>query len=374
MSRTTFASDAPEQVLRQVADAIEMGDYQADALDLAERTLGIHRQTMDRAQVRAAWKRAWARPRRAATQRVVEDCINFVLRRDHVGRLTVDLRFQQLPENLRHPDVKDGVMTVKDPKRTRGAIYLRSYMEVTPPELLVRSVHVAAGYRKTLGLTTCYPFPLCWDVTDGSGTARKVLGAMGGQVVCSDLTAHFGCITLDVRNIGEAERHKLPFFRRYRTGDQKAAVPSGTDDLSTNKPHMVFVDPPSRGTPSHQEVYGDGAIMEHEMGLDLAELDRETWTNVVGWVVVVALLDHISEGGVVALTVREGRREREHVSPEEGVTEDVLGVIREGVPDLEVLDDVRVVYDRVHTCQQTSLGASRLPMRHLVLAVKGETS
>ncbi len=373
MPRTTF-SDAPEQVVRQVADAIYMPDYQADALDLAERTLGIHRQTMDRAQVRARWKTAWARPRRAATQAVVEDCVNHVLRNDHIGRLVVDKRFQQLPEELRHPDVNNGVITVTDPKRTRGAIYLRSYLEVTPPELVVRSVHVASGYRQKLGMRTCYPFPLVWDVTAGAGTTRRVVGAMGGQTVCSDVTPMFDFIKLDVRDIGEATQHKLPLLRRTLSQEAKHRPHLDAEGLSVNKPHMVFVDPPSRGTPSHQEVYGDGAIMEHEMGLDLAELDRDAWVNVVGWVVVVALLDHISEGGVVALTVREGRREREHISPEEGVTEDVLGVIREGVPDLEVLDDVRVVYDRVHTCQQTSLGASRLPMRHLVLARKDEPS
>ena len=112
--------------------------------------------------------------------------------------------------------------------------------------------------------------------------------------------------------------------------------------------------------------------MAHEVGRDLAELDRDTWVEVVGGVATLALL-HVGPGSVVSLLVREGRREREQVFPEDGVAERVLTSIRERIPEVVVLDDLRVVYDPAHVCNQRSLGASRLPMRHLVLA-KGTTS
>jgi hypothetical protein len=46
----------------------------------------------------------------------------------------------------------------------------------------------------------------------------------------------------------------------------------------------------------------------------------------------------------------------------------VLGFVRERVPDVVVLDDLRVLYDPACTCNQRTLGMSRLPMRHVVLA------
>jgi hypothetical protein len=365
-----FTSDIPEAVVDYVAEAIIMGDFQRDALDLAERRLGIDRQRMDRGIVRARWLSRWSRSERSKTLAVVEAAVNDVLRNDHLGRLAVDRRIEELPEALRHPEVQGGVLTVKDAKRTVGSVYLRSFLEVSPPEIVVRTVHVAAAHRSTLGLKATYPFPLAWDVTSGSGTVRRVLGALRGSVVSSDLTPQFNDLKLDARHMGEARHHREPFVRR---APDQVLPDLDADTLSINKPHILFLDPPSRGTPTHQELYGGGPPAAQDDGLDLAELDRTTWASVVGGMVVLAL-HHVARAGVVSLLVREGRREREQVYAEEGLAEEVIGFVRECVPDLVVLDDVRVVYDPVRVCQQTSLGASRLPMRHLVLARKGTAS
>lgn len=82
---------------------------------------------------------------------------------------------------------------------------------------------------------------------------------------------------------------------------------------------------------------------------------------------------HPGRAGGSPKGIREGRREREKVFPEEGIPDEVLGFVRERVPGVVVLDDLQIVYDPVHVCNQRSLGASRLPMRHLVLA-RGTTS
>jgi hypothetical protein len=137
--------------------------------------------------------------------------------------------------------------------------------------------------------------------------------------------------------------------------------------VSINKPHIIYFDPPSLGFPTHQELYGGGPPAQQEQGLDLAELGREAWGTVVGGIVVLAL-GYVAQGGVVSLLIREGRRERERVFPETGVAEDVLRFVRERVPELVVLDDIKVVHHPAHTCNQVSLGPARLPMRHLVLA------
>ena len=370
---SVFTSDAPEAVVEYVQAAIGMPDYRRDALDLAERRLGIDRAKMDRALVRARWTARWARAERSKTLSIVEDAVNEILRRDHLGRLVVDRRFAELPQDLRHPDVREGVLTVKDARTAVGAVHIRAFLECTPPEIVVRTAYVAAEHRRRLNLRTAYPFPLAWDVTSGSRTVPRVLGGLGGQVVASDLTPHFNDIKLDARDLGLATQHRLPFVRRARTAGEMMARP-GLDEaeLSVDHPHIIYFDPPSRGWPTHQELYGDGAPSDQDLGRDLAELDRDTWVTVVGGVAVLALL-HLGVGGVVSLLVREGRRERERVFPEEGVADEVLGFIRERIPDVVVLDDLRVVYDPVHTCNQRSLGASRLPMRHVVLA-KGATS
>lgn len=298
---TVFGSDIPEAVVEYVEGAIQMGDFRMDALDLAERYLGIDRQRMDRAIVRARWASRWARSQRSRTLSVVEQAVNEVLESDHIARLVTDRRFEELPEHLRHPHVHHGVLTIKDAKRTVGAIYLRSFLEVSPPEVVVRALHVAAEHRQKLGRATSYPFPLAWDVTAGSGTVRRVLEAVKGRVVASDLTPAFNDIMLDARGIGTAPHHLQPFVRRARSALDVTVRP-GLDDteLSVDRPHIIYFDPPSRGWPIHQAEYGGGPPAPQQQGRDLGELSRGDWVVVVGGVTVLAF-EYIAEGGVVAL-------------------------------------------------------------------------
>ena len=65
---TVFGSDIPEAVVEYVHGAVTMPDSRQDALGLAEQRLGIDRQRVDRAVVRARWASIrWARPERSRT-------------------------------------------------------------------------------------------------------------------------------------------------------------------------------------------------------------------------------------------------------------------------------------------------------------------
>jgi len=190
---------------------------------------------------------------------------------------------------------------------------------------------------------------------------------MGGNVVASDLTPVFDQVRLDARDIGKARHHREPLVRRARTSQEEFVPGLDRDTVSIDRPHVIFIDPPSRGLPTHQDLYGGGPPAPQDRGRDLAERERADWALVVGGIAVLAL-GYVAQGGAVSLLLREGRRDREHTFPEEGIADEVLGFVRERVPDVVVLDDLRVLYDPACTCNQRTLGMSRLPMRHVVLA------
>jgi len=343
------ASDLPSEVVDYIRGHLYMPGYRVTAVEGLEERLGINRRTQDRARVRLLWERAVIPRHKDRTMRIVREAVDNIKRTDHIGRL-VEVR---VATDIPNGEPKDGVLHVADPKRTRGAIVLRSYLEVTPPEVIVHAASVLRTERARLGLPKRRI--RAWDITAGSCTALTVITALGGRVISSDLVCPCDpVITLDARNIGSLSQHRSP--RQTVDGGSwwPQLIPGET---AFSRPHIIFFDPPSRGYPTHAELYDQ----PENASSDLAALDREDWIGQVTRIVGRAS-KLLAPGGVVSLPVRGGERQGEVLEPDPTVVDDIRDQL---IAEVSIIEEVRVEYS--FACRQASANDRRLPMSHLVL-------
>jgi hypothetical protein len=328
-----------------------MPGYRVEAVMRVERTLNIDRRTMDRLQVRTIWERAMAPAREERTLTVVRRTVDTIKNEDQIGRVLEPRSVSKLPDELLAITADQPELVVSDPKSTRGGLHLRSYLEVTPPEVIMHAVRVWEAGRRQLGLPR--KRIAAWDPTAGACTALTIVSALGGKVVCTDLTNAAGPVIMcDAREIGTAPSHKGKNAYRTTPFFLDAGVPSIAN------PDIVLIDPPSRGVVTHARLYGND---EHEH-LDLATLDREEWISEVTNIVSKAM-GHVAQAGVVSLVVRAGVRHENRVIPDADLVGDVRSVLQ--AAGLQILADVPVTY--TYACKQTSAARERAPMQHLVL-------
>jgi len=323
---------------------VEVVGLRLDAMVAAEKTVlwGVPRRNLSPATRAELWARAWAN-RQQETAKAVHRAIDGVLSNLYISRLFEHEVPVKLPRDLQAARVVDGVLTVDDPERRTPSLGVQSYTEATPPEIVV--VTVKAWQRRQEALMKPQRGPRAWDFTAGSNTVAEVLQHFSGRTAAFDLTNNHEAVTY-----GDARRFAhCPYFGARTFGK----VPT---ERIVRSPELIFFDPPSRGTPTQQEL--DLGVHQH---LDLAALDRDEWVNTVADIASRAV-QHLVPGGLLSLIVREGTREDQHVTPEPGVADDVIAALSRHV---EILDKHQVEFGSRRN--QAVLGQSRLPTQHLLL-------
>lgn len=334
----------PAAVARML-EHVEVAGLRLEALSYVEETVfwGTPKRSLNPAKRAELWARAWSR-RPVDTAKAIHRAIDHVLRTVYIGRLVEHEVPEKLPRHVQGARVVNGVLNVDDPERRRPSLGVRSYTEATPPEIVV--VTVKAWQRRRAALKAPKRGPRAWDFTAGSNTVAEVLQSYGGKTAPFDLTNNHEVVTH-----GDARRfERCPYFGAKTFGE----VPT---ERIIRSPDLVFFDPPSRGSPTQQEL--DLGVHQH---LDLAILDRELWVMTVADIASRAAR-HLVSGGLLSLIVREGIRTHQHVTPESGVADEVLAALGDNVA---VVGQHRVEFGNRRN--QASLIQSRLPIRHLLLA------
>lgn len=340
----------PAAVARML-EHVEVAGLRLEALSFAEETVcwSVPKRSLNPAKKAELWTRAWSR-RPVETAKAIHKAIDHVLRTVYIGRLVEHEVPEKLPRHVQAARVVNGVLAVDDPERRRPSLGVRSYAEATPPEIVVVTVKV--WQRRRAASKMPKRGPRAWDLTSGSNTVADAIKLLAGSCVSTDLTQNSGnareTATLDARRVGCCTSH----------GAKPPSKPYSVEDtLIIARPDLIFFDPPSRGSPTQQEL--DLGVHQH---LDLAILDREEWVMTVADIASRAVR-HLSSGGLMSLLVREGIRNHQHVTPEPGVADEVLAALGDNVT---VVGQHRVEFG--NTRNQASLIQNRLPMRHLLLA------
>ena len=210
------------------------------------------------------------------------------------------------------------------------------FMEVTPPEVILHDLDVLGRKRGVV-------LPRVLDLTAGSGTSLDLCRIRGLEVIACDLTpCHEQVVPLHARDVG-----RLPNIVRERL--VKESAPFLRRDL-------ILLDPPSRGTPTHAEVYEAGGCSP-----DLAALPREaylaTLVDVTRWARTV-----LSTRGLVSVLLRCSTRSGREVTADLTLADDFLGLLRETEEGFEVVERLNVQWHERGRVRQAGLGTSRPPM------------
>lgn len=295
---------------------------------------------VDPPTARQSWQRAWtADPDAVLT--CARHIVNDQKRDAHRHKLVEHETAQFLRDEHRRPEPTNGVLIVRERDRRDASFGIRSYLEVTPIEVPVRVAQL--WQQRTGGIA-----PKVWDLTAGSGTVEEVLrSAFTQQVVSTDIVGQDrGNIFADLRDLANVANH-----RRSRRGLERT-----NEEIVVAAPELVFLDPPSRGTPTHGELYGS-AWPEH----DLALLERDDYVGALRSAVVRAVR-RLHPAGLLSLVLREGVRADQHVRHDAALVRDVL----DGLPaDMQPLEQARL--EEPWPINQASLATTRMPMTHLVL-------
>ncbi len=334
----------PAAVL-QMLEHVEVPGLRLETLARAEETVfwGVQKLHLNPAKRAELWARAWLQ-RPVETAKAIHRAIDHVLHNVYIGRLVEHDVPEKLSHRVQSARVVNGVLSVDDPERRTPSLGVRSYTEATPPEVVV--VTIKTWQFRTRARKQPKRGPRAWDFTAGSNTVAEVLQSFGGRTAAFDLTNNHEAVTHgDARTF-----ERCPNFGAKTFGE----VPA---ERIVRSPDLVFFDPPSRGTPTQQEL--DLGFHQH---LDLAILDRGLWVMTIADIASRAV-PHLAPGGLMSLLVREGIRNHQHVTPEAGVADEVVAALGNNVA---VVGQHRVEYGS--TRNQASLIQSRLPMKHILLA------
>ncbi len=302
------------------------------------------RRTSGRRVDQASARQTWARALRSSSNAVLLTTRHIVddrKRQAHQLRLQTHETAASLRAEHQRPFPIQGVLTVRERQHREAYFGLRSYLEVTPVEI---PVYVALLWQKRTGKIA----PRVWDLTSGSGTVADVLvAAFAATVVASDLVeAVDGTNCADLFDAGEIAQ------RRTR----RAAREGIPQDAVVEHPDLVFIDAPSRGTPTHAELYA-GAWPEQ----DLATFERDAYlANILASVVLAA--GRLAPGGLVSVVLREGVRRNQHVEADPLLIDDFLRAATEFA--LVLVERIRI--EEPWPLKQASLGIARMPTSHLL--------
>jgi hypothetical protein len=302
------------------------------------------RVPVDPAAVRTAWRgRLTTRPDETLAQ--VRRIVDENKRTAHYSKVQDREIGRELLPHHQDPTPKDGVLVVRPPPHRRNSYFgVSGYLEATPVEI---PVYVARFWQRRIGRTS----PAAWDLTAGGNTVAEVLTTVfGSRVVASDIVATDALAAFgDLRDVG--------FLAHHRGNRRPAEILAASVVVTT--PDLVFIDPPSRGGPSHSALYlGD------RPELDLACLDRDEYLANILAVLVLASA-RLARGGLLSLLLREGVRSDQRVGPDESIVTDFLTAAAD-FPEVMLVDRFRLVEPA--PVRQASLATTRPAMTHLLFA------
>jgi hypothetical protein len=300
----------------------------------------------------ARWSKRWLPIEQERTRRLLARVRDDVLRDHHLWEIGEHSSFASPPPFLLscRPDAR-GHLSVSDTLLLKPSLGIPSYLEQTPPQLLAWLwERWTSGRLQVLADDVSldkHTLPNIWDLTAGSGTALDIFGRVHGcPIIASDLVVEAAeSALLDCRHVGSLAQHR--HARRSILPGPDEAIP---------RPDLILFDPPSRGTPTHSQLYA-GALPHH----DLALLSREQWLLAIAFTVKEAVR-HLAPGGWLSLLLRCGSRHHGTAEPDPQALEDLKAIL-EGL--VIITHEMPIVF--VARRSQVSLGQARVPATHLLI-------
>jgi len=351
MTSTEVDPAIPDGLVAHVRSICRSEWLAQQVLDRASRKVlrRLRRSTED--AHRARWAKRWRPEEQGKTRRWLGRLRDEILAIHHLGEVAQHTTFAATPASLQawRPDSL-GRLIVDEPEMVTPSVGVPSYLEQTPPKVLawVRETWRQERLRdlgNEVSLDESLE-PQVWDLTSGSATGSDYFSKLhGAGVIASDLNVGpaEGVAMLDCRAVGTIAQHR---------GAARHALTK--PELVVKRPDIILFDPPSRGRPTHAELYYGSCP-----GLDLALLSREDWLIVIA-VTVVEAVRYLAPGGFLSLLLRCGSRQGGRI------TEDV-----EALADLKLIvgDRVRITNEMPIVFRtrrnQISLGQARVPAVHL---------
>lgn len=318
------------------------------ALELADARICRRLRTRSDEARRARWSKRWEPRSIDDTKKLLGRYRDVALGRIHREHLGEHKSFAALPKALIpwRPD-EDGRLVTHDMQMPNPSVGSTAFMEQTPPKLLRWACETWRARHFLSDDVGRARKPNVWDLTAGSGTSVDLLGRIHGcPVVASDLTVVTGegIYSADCRQVGSIGGHR----QRTRARHNRPSV-------AVHMPDIVFFDPPSRGTPTHADLY-DGPPEG-----DLAALSRDRYLDTLVEVVARST-QALAPNGFVSLVLRCGTRQKYRLVPDPALVADFRARL-EG--RARITSEMPVVYAGVRN--QTSLGKWRVPAVHLTI-------
>jgi hypothetical protein len=310
------------------------------------------------------WNGAWTKRRRSVEARL-RRARDEQARRHHAFNVGDHETFRKLPGFFKpwRPNA-DGRLLVHDPDQVNPSIGSPGFLEQTPVKVL-RWVHEtwlsnrgAVLEDGDVSLSDVRPLRV-WDLTAGSGTGMDYFGRICGcKVYSRDLTV----VASDV---------DCGCFHDFHVSDKvtgRSQMPAIHPGLVIRHPDIILFDPPSRGTPTHAELYGDRDEDDEADARDLALADRQRWIDETTRI-AKRTARYLAKGGVISFLVRHGERNGRTVVDDPGLLDAVkLELVKPGPGRLQAL---AIAHEMPIVCgrrrNQASLGQARVPATHLLL-------
>lgn len=357
--------DLPEETVRGIAlkagtpgEVVTILETMATSPAVIQRALDVAQVQLTRRQVataalrRTKWERKLRPEELESTSLWLKKLTKHFLTGYHQEHVAAHVPPRVMPPCLNGFKPVNGALVVDEAPPAKNSVGVPAYMEQTPPAIVWWVLETWRSGRPPVSRKV----PQAWDITAGSGTVTDLLEHLqGGTVIGTDLApTYYGIGLGDARDVGRLAEHRLNGTR----------WPANRLEKVVARPDLVFVDPPSRGSPTHSEVYDErkGRFTGHRVDQDLAVLDKSDWVEAVAKISTTAV-SHLAPGGFVSLIVRAGTRSKGKVTPEPELVDEVKCALGRGVR----LVEEHPIHFRGRK-KQFSLGKNRVPATHLLLA------
>ena len=310
------------------------------------------------------WNGPWTKRRRSVEARL-RRARDEQAQRHHMFNVMDHETYRRLPRFFEpwRPEA-DGRLLVHDPEQVNPSIGSPGFLEQTPVKLL-RWVHETwlrdRGAVIEDGDVSVSDMrgPQVWDLTAGSGTGLDYFARIYGcRIYGRDLTV----VASDV-DYGSVHDFQLS---DKVTG--RSPIPAIGPGLVIRHPDIVLFDPPSRGTPTHAELYVGGAEDGEGDPRDLAAADWLPWIEETTRIAKRAAA-YLAEGGVISFLVRHGERAGGSVLEDPALLDAVKSELQKPGPGhlqaLFIAHEMPIEFGGRRN--QASLGQARVPATHLLL-------
>jgi hypothetical protein len=353
----------PTWVVALVEALLRNPHLRRELVERAERRMlsGVPEPYHDPALLSAAWRFAGHPSRRGETSKWLRH-----LRDDMVAVLHRGNAYQHHvpgthPENMKGWRPKGGRLVVNEAAAGSASFGHPSLLEHTPLKVVFyalrawqRSRAVALDIEDVdIDSGMALPKPKFFDATAGSGTVedylRYIHGCNGTSVDLSPMSERVRQV--DLRQLGFAGTARdvawLPRFEEKAKWEPL---------LHVAPVDLVFFDPPSRGNPTHAELYAGS-----HPDADLGGLKRVDYIAACSRFVQTAA-NLLKPGGYIAYLVRHGVRDRQRLTEDGTLVSEMKAAFG---PSVRIEREIPIQYKK--RVRQVSLGTVRIPATLLTL-------